>query len=385
MEVQFLTGIALSARPSNSTRDDLNLSLTVLKACEILRALEVAPELLRLRDVVACTGLNKSTALRLLNSLQEGGLIERASNGQYRTRMKRLERRLYRIGYASEDLASAFCREVAASLTVAADLERIDLMVLDNHGSPKTSLQNVRKLLDAKVDLAIEHQPYEHLASSISDKFSQAGIPLVAVSFPHPGAVYYGPDNYAAGVIAGQALGAWAKQQTRPVEEVVFLKRTTAGSIVQARIKGIEDGLIRAFPRAATTRISYLDGNGEFSQSFDVVRRHFRFSQSDRILVGAVNDESAVGSLMALQQLGRTQASAVVSLGASAAGRVELRKPGTLLVGSVAFFPEKYGRDLLVLALKILEKQSVPASILVKHVLITPANVNLYYPQDSYM
>jgi ribose transport system substrate-binding protein len=61
------------------------------------------------------------------------------------------------------------------------------------------------------------------------------------------------------------------------------------------------------------------------------------------MLVGAINDKSALGELAALHQLGRSEQCGLVSQGGSVEGRSELRKPGTRLIGSVAFFPEKYG------------------------------------------
>jgi ribose transport system substrate-binding protein len=62
--------------------------------------------------------------------------------------------------------------------------------------------------------------------------------------------------------------------------------------------------------------------------------------------------------------------------------RAELRRPGTRLVGSVAYFPERYGEELIPLALNILRKKPVPATLFVKHQLITPRNVDLIYPLD---
>ena len=40
-------------------------------------------------------------------------------------------------------------------------------------------------------------------------------------------------------------------------------------------------------------------------------------------------------------------------------GRAELREPGTRLIGSVAYFPEKYGAEILALALDILHRRPV--------------------------
>lgn len=59
-----------------------------------------------------------------------------------------------------------------------------------------------------------------------------------------------------------------------------------------------------------------------------------------------------------------------------------MRRPGTRLIGSVAYFPERYGAQLIQLALNILEQRQTPPPIFVNHQLITPQNVDSIYPND---
>ena len=68
---------------------------------------------------------------------------------------------------------------------------------------------------------------------------------------------------------------------------------------------------------------------------------------------------------------------------ASPEGRAELREPNTRLIGSVAYFPEKYGPEILSLALDILHRRSVPPAVFVKHQLVTRENVDHIYPNDA--
>ena len=70
---------------------------------------------------------------------------------------------------------------------------------------------------------------------------------------------------------------------------------------------------------------------------------------------------------------------------ASPEGRAELRQPGTRLIGSVAYFPEKYGAEILALALDILHRRRCPPAVFVKHQLVTPENVDHIYPNDRLM
>jgi ribose transport system substrate-binding protein len=87
-----------------------------------------------------------------------------------------------------------------------------------------------------------------------------------------------------------------------------------------------------------------------------------------------------LGALRAFEEAGRGRLCAVMGQNAIREAREELRRPDTRLVGSVAYFPERYGEELIPLALAILQKKQVPSSVFVKHQLITPRNVGLIYP-----
>lgn len=63
--------------------------------------------------------------------------------------------------------------------------------------------------------------------------------------------------------------------------------------------------------------------------------------------------------------------------------RRELRRPGTRLIGSVGCFPERYGEELIPLALAILQKKPVPPAAYIKHQLITPGNIEMMYPLQT--
>ncbi len=101
-----------------------------------------------------------------------------------------------------------------------------------------------------------------------------------------------------------------------------------------------------------------------------------------RKLVGTVNDICALAALRAFEEAGVGPLCAVVGQNAIREARNELRRPGTRLIGTVAYFPERYGDELLPLALNLLERKPVPPATFVKHQLLTPKNVDLIYPLD---
>ena len=144
-------------------------------------------------------------------------------------------------------------------------------------------------------------------------------------------------------------------------------------------------GLTESLRPAQPLRTVSIDGDGQFAATLERVRKHLRETRAKRILVGAANDSSALGALRAFQEAGRAAECAVAGQNAEPEARAEMRTPGTRLVASVAYFPEKYGDGLIRLALDILARKAVPPAVFVNHQVITPDNVDHYYANDALM
>jgi ribose transport system substrate-binding protein len=60
-----------------------------------------------------------------------------------------------------------------------------------------------------------------------------------------------------------------------------------------------------------------------------------------------------------------------------------MQRPHSRLLGSVAYFPERYGEQLVALALDILTQRiSVPRAVFIRHQLLTPSNVKQHYGRE---
>ncbi len=361
---------------------DRNESQTVLRACEVLKAFHHLGEELPLAGVMDRTGLPKTTTFRLLRTLIHGGLIERVGSGIYRNSFGPVTARPFRIGFATQG-ETEFSREVTRSVEAVAAREHIHLISLDNRYSARAALRNADLLIREGVDLVLEFQTYERVAPVIASKFLAANTPVIAIEVPHPGATYFGADNYKAGQMGGRALGRWARENWNgKVDQLVLIELPIAGSLLELRLAGLVDGLRADMPGILETPIVRLNGRGSFEQVLDVVRKYLRRRGACRTLVGTVNDISALAALRAFEEAGALQQCAVMGQNALREARDELRRPGTRLIGSVAYFPERYGEELIPLALSMLQQKPVPSAVFVKHQLLTPRNVDLIYPLD---
>jgi ribose transport system substrate-binding protein len=145
-------------------------------------------------------------------------------------------------------------------------------------------------------------------------------------------------------------------------------------------IAGVKDTMRE---QADRLRFVTLDGDGQFKTSLERVRRHLRESHAKHVLVGAANDPSALGASRAFQEAGRASTCAIVGQNAEPDARAEMREPRTPLIGSVGFFPDRYGDGLIRLALDILGGRATPPAVFIRHQLITPQNVDHLYPNDA--
>ncbi len=375
----------MSAKEAGSGRDRY-LVKSVVHSSRLLSAFRTSGEALPLREISLRSGLPKSMAFRLLYTLERCGMVEKVGENLYRSCLRPFKQKLYRLGYAAQGTDYQFSKEVSTGLQRAAAAEGIELICVDNRYNAKIALRNADVLVREKVDLVIEFQTDEHVAPIVAAKYREANIPLIAIEVPHPGATYFGANNYEAGLIGGRFLGRWAKQHWHgEVDEIVFMALARAGSLPRMRLTGMLVGLKEIVPALENCRVTFLDGDGVFSHSFEVVRKHLRTNRSRRLLVGAINDPSAIGALRAFQEAGRAEACALMGQNASPEGRAELRRPGTRLVGSVAYFPEKYGAAIVGVALDLLHHRPVPPAVFAKHELVTPENVNHVYPNDELM
>jgi ribose transport system substrate-binding protein len=300
----------------------------------------------------------------------------------YRNHFVPVAARSFRIGFASQG-DTEFAREVTKSIESVAAREHVQLITLNNRYSAREALRNADLLIRERVDLVLEFQIYERVAPVIASKFLTANTPVVAIEVPHPGATYFGADNYKAGLIGGRALGRWANENWNgEVDQLVLIELPIAGSLVELRLAGMVDGLRSEMPRIVKTPLTRLNGNGTFEQVLAVLRKYLRRRGPSRTLVASVNDVCALASLRAFEEAGASHLCAVMGQNALKEARTELRRPGTRLVGSVAYFPERYGEELIPMAINILRGKPAPSTVFVKHQLLTPRNVDLIYPLD---
>ena len=346
------------------------------KTLDVLDVFRLQKEELTLQEVISKTGIAHATAFRILYTLVQRGYLTRTEN---RYRLAPVRQRP-KIGYASLSGDIAISVAIADSLARASAAMALDLIVLDNRNDGNVAIENARKLVEQRVSVAIEFQNNADVAPVIADLFGTAGIPVIALHIPQPGAVYFGPDNYRAGWTAGTALSEHAIAQWRGRFDMLLLMEIPqGGSALRSRMTGVLGAVEDALGGVPAGKLMRLDSPGSREESRHAVVSFLRRQPALRhLLISAVSDDNALAALDAVREMGLSDQCAIVGHdGADEAVRA-IAEPHSPFIGTVAFFPEQYGRQLTELAANILRAGHVPPAVHVRHQLITQRNLKQF-------
>jgi ribose transport system substrate-binding protein len=266
-----------------------------------------------------------------------------------------------------------------------ADCLNVELIITDNEYDPQVALTNADTLVTRGVDVAIEFQTDVGVAPAICNKFDAAGIPVIAIDIPHePCATFFGADNLEAGKIGGRNLGRLAMERWGgDVDALVLLELPQSGELPQQRMEGAALGVQEVLPDLTDDKIIRVDGKGTLEDSRTVFTDVLtRLSDADHILVSAINDPSAVGGLRAAEAANRTDQVMIAGQNATIEARTEICRDNPAFIGSVAYFPDRYGDYLIPLAIRLAGGEEPPEEVLIDHLWIDRSNIEQYYPGE---
>src|SRR5260221_8584905 len=283
------------------------------------------------------------------------------------------------LGFTGADLRRSF--------ELAARTLPIDMVYFDNAGDGVRAIGNAEAAIAAKVDLLIEYNADAEANAEIARRLVAAGVAAIALIDPMPGAPLYGPDNLAAGRIAGRTLAAFAAE-TWPGEEVLGViigDLADPGPAISERVHGITEGLQE---KLATLKLASLDTGGQSVRADALLAKFLQTQRGRRVLIATLDDLAAVYAKNAVEMNRRQSDCVIVSQGldrnihggASEKKEVDPNNPGSVGLGAGAHYMDRYGYDGLPPALRLLAGEKLPPRTVTKHTLVTAANVFREYP-----
>lgn len=293
----------------------------------------------------------------------------------------------YTIGFANLTEDIVFTKLVRESIENAAkELGNVSIVLADNKLDGATALSNTENFITQGVDGIIHFQTDEAFGNVIMARARNAGIPVMAIDIPMPGAVFFGADNYNAGYMAGEALGSYVNENwDGSVDAMLVLELPQSGPIPAARMQGMIEGFQGTVStKLDDSQIIRLDSKNTQEEAFKVVGDSLAgLPNAKKIVAVTINDGTALGTIAAAEAAGRGDQILVVGQGADPSGQEEMIKENSRYLGATGYFPERYGFKLLPAMIDILECRPVAPSIYVDHVFITKDNLCDYYAADQ--
>lgn len=281
---------------------------------------------------------------------------------------------------------------VNPSMRRAAEAAGVELLLLNNqYPSTTKPIENADICVQRGADLVVSFNVFSEIAPAIMTKYNEAKIPVIAMDVAHPGSVFYGADNCKTGALAAQFALEWAKDKNWPLDQlqVVAGVDPAVGGAPNCRNTGFVDAIKAAVPQLPASNYYDVDMRtgelgpvaGAIAATTDWLTAH---PDAKYIIATSINDDRAYGIAQAMKQAGRGDAAVdgiVVGKNAEKAALDAVRAGDTPLVGTVSFFGNKYGDDVIPLALDILAGKPVPTIVSVAHEVISKANIDAHYPQ----
>jgi ribose transport system substrate-binding protein len=339
------------------------------KALDVLEAFSSHREELTLEQIIARTNVAHASAFRIAQTLVHRGYLSRVESKRYKLSW---QRRKLRVGYAGLSNEVPFSVALAQSLEAAAKEAGLDLIQRDNRGDAQVAIETARELVDNDIDFALEFQRHEKIAPVLANIFSEAKVKTIAIHIPQPGAIYFGADNYKAGQTAGEALGKYAALKWNGrYDAIALLDVPEGGQALHSRMLGVLHGIQRVLGDAPADRIHWLNGGGRHEISRKVTVNFLkRNPRVQKLLISAVSDHSAMGAVQALKGSRVGATSAVVGHDGDPEALREIAEGGSPYLGTVTFFPERYGRELVELMLRMQRGEPVEPAYYVRHELL---------------
>jgi ribose transport system substrate-binding protein len=283
------------------------------------------------------------------------------------------------LGFTGSDLRRSF--------ELAARTLPVDMLYFDNAGDPARAIANADTAIAAKVDLLIEYNADAGANAEIARRLGAASIPALALVDPVPGAPLYGPDNHAAGQIAGRALGDFARA-TWPGGQVLGVligDLAEPGPAISDRVQGITEGIHESLP---SLKLATLDTGGQSVRADALLTKFLLTQPGQRLLIATLDDLAAVYATRAIEMNRRQSDCVIVSQGldpnihggTSEKKELDPNNRSSVVLGSVAYYMDRYGYDVLPLALRLLAGEPLPPRTMTRHILVTAANVFREYP-----
>ena len=292
-----------------------------------------------------------------------------------------------RIGYLSGGDADPFVFLVTQSVQDAAIEAGVELFACDANFNDETALTCARNIGAADVDAVINW----HFTAAASPGLCAAYNELPTVSLDTQQdpchRVFVGADGQTAGLVAGEALGQWTEANIGcdTYDLYISIVNLNLPDIVAQRDGGSREGfesVCGAIPEEKSIIVNKTEGGDDRAANVRRIITDQLTINSDAtniIVMASFGDGDGIVTSAAAAAAGRADHVWIASHGADPSVCTNIRTDPQW-VGSVAYFPERYGALAVPAAIGLARGEEVPEKIFPDHQFVTADNIDSIYP-----
>ena len=275
---------------------------------------------------------------------------------------------------------------VKKSMEEAAAAKGYELIYMNNKLDGQVAVSNADAMLLRGIDAFIEFNVDVSIAPVIMEKMNDAGVPVVAVDIAHPGAIYFGANNYGVGPIVGEYLGNICKKEWGEPDCLLIVEDAMSGVTVLARTDNVIDGFKKVFPDFADDKVYKIDGGADTTDSQEVVA-NFLSAHPDfnKIAVAPAHVTMTLGALAAIETAGRQTDCLLVSQGEYDYLEYLRNNPEEpeweVFRGTLVYNFKNYGTYCMDIVEKLLAGETVAEECFPDHFIIDRTNAAKFYPE----
>lgn len=285
-----------------------------------------------------------------------------------------------KIGYISLGDNVPFVKLVSDSIVEQAEIAGVDLVYCDSQVDTAKALECAQLFQVQGVEGVINFQVDQQSSPEICAAYG--GVPTIAIDIVQDPCevVFMGANNREAGRIGGSLIGQYASDNWGcEYDAYVSLESTAAGAANFDRMGGYRDGFAEHCTADPEKEI-ILDGADRTDPALEQVSNLLPSLPGDKIIVVAINEDGILGALGAARTLGRESDLIYSGQGTDPSIWKDVAC-NPQYVGSVAYFPERYGRTTIPAMIDILDGKDVQENLFTAHETITSENIRDIYPE----
>lgn len=284
------------------------------------------------------------------------------------------------LAFANWNETNSFAVLVRKGFESAAQEHGARVILMDNKQDAQQANINADNAITQKVDFYFQYNQDTDINNRIAEKLKAASVKAIAIQVPMGDFPIYHVDNVYAGEIAGEAVAKAAKEKWEEQPIYLVIGQPEAGPLFQMRAEGAIKGAKSIFPDIEIVEdTSKGDPERTRALTADFLTAH----PNQKIIIWAHVDQQVLAALSAVKSAGRTDDVLISGTGGDPSIFPELRNPDSIIVGTSAFFPEEWGKELVSAALKWLNEDVTPPEK--SHPptrLLTGENIDEFYPEN---